>query len=29
MGIQDLYTGKYVLDTARQEGIGVDLPVGG
>ncbi len=28
MGIQDLYTGKYVLDTARQKGIGVDLPIG-
>jgi ornithine cyclodeaminase len=28
MAIQDLYTGKYVLDTARQQGIGVDLPIG-
>lgn len=28
MCIQDLYTGKYVLDTALQQGIGVDLPIG-
>ncbi len=29
MGIQDIYTGHYVLEVARQQGIGVDLPVGG
>ena len=28
MYIQDLYTGKYVLETALQQGIGVDLPIG-
>jgi len=28
MCIQDIYTAKYVLDTALQQGIGVDLPIG-
>ena len=28
MCIQDLYTGKYVLETARHQGLGVDLPIG-
>ena len=28
MGIQDIYTGHYVLEVARNEGIGIDLPVG-
>jgi ornithine cyclodeaminase len=28
MGLQDLYCGKYVLDTARAEGVGIDLPIG-
>ena len=29
MGIQDIYTGHYVLEAARQQGIGIDLPIGG
>jgi ornithine cyclodeaminase len=29
MGIQDIYTGHYVLATAREQGIGIDLPIGG
>ena len=28
MAIEDLYTAKYVLDTARQKSIGIDLPIG-
>ena len=28
MAIQDLYTAKYVLDTAREKNIGVELPIG-
>ena len=28
MGLQDLYTGRHVLDTARSRGIGIDLPIG-
>jgi ornithine cyclodeaminase len=28
MGIQDIYTGHYVLEVARNEGIGIELPVG-
>lgn len=28
MGIEDIYTGHYVLEAARREGIGVNLPVG-
>ena len=28
MGIQDIYTGHYILEVARQQGIGIDLPVG-
>ena len=28
MGIQDLYTGHFVLEAARRQGIGIDLPVG-
>src|SRR3954468_22972249 len=27
MGIQDIYTGHYVLETARARNIGIDLPV--
>ena len=29
MGIQDIYTGHHILEVARQQGIGIDLPVGG
>jgi ornithine cyclodeaminase len=28
MGIQDIYTARFVLDTAKQSGLGVQLPVG-
>ena len=28
MALQDLYTGRHVLDRARELGIGVDLPIG-
>ena len=28
MAIQDLYTGKFVLDAALKQNIGIDLPVG-
>jgi ornithine cyclodeaminase len=28
MGIQDIYTGHHVLDVARKQGIGIDLPIG-
>jgi ornithine cyclodeaminase len=28
MAMQDVYTGRYVLDVARAQGIGVDLPFG-
>ena len=28
MAIEDLYTAKYVVDTARAKNIGVDLPIG-
>jgi ornithine cyclodeaminase len=28
MAMQDVYAGRYVLDTARAQGIGVDLPFG-
>ncbi len=28
MGSQDIYTGHYILEVARQRGIGIDLPVG-
>ena len=28
MAIQDLYTAQYVLDIARQNNIGIDLPIG-
>ncbi len=29
MGIQDIYTGHYVFEAARAQGIGVKLPIGG
>ena len=29
MGIQDIYTGHHILEVARRQNIGVDLPVGG
>ena len=29
MGIQDIYTGDYILKAAREKKIGIDLPVGG
>lgn len=29
MGIQDIYTARFVLDTAQQTGLGVELPIGG
>ena len=28
MALQDIYTGRHVLDTARERGIGIDLPIG-
>ncbi len=28
MGIQDIYTGNYVLEVARNAGVGIDLPIG-
>ncbi len=28
MGIQDIYTGHYILGIARAQGIGIDLPIG-
>jgi ornithine cyclodeaminase/alanine dehydrogenase-like protein (mu-crystallin family) len=28
MGIQDIYTGHYILEVARKQNIGIDLPVG-
>ncbi|MCC7081356.1 MAG: ornithine cyclodeaminase family protein [Burkholderiales bacterium] len=28
MGLQDLYTGRHVLELARAQGVGVDLPIG-
>lgn len=28
MAVQDVYTGRHVLDSARESGIGVDLPFG-
>ena len=28
MALQDIYTGRHVLDVARARGIGVDLPIG-
>lgn len=28
MAVQDVYTGRHVLDVARSRGIGVDLPIG-
>ena len=28
MGVQDLYTGKFVLDEARARNVGADLPIG-
>ena len=28
MGIQDIYTGHYILEVARQQNIGIDLPIG-
>jgi ornithine cyclodeaminase len=28
MALQDLYTGRHVLDVARAQGIGIDLPIG-
>ena len=28
MAVQDLYTGKFVLDAALKNNIGIDLPVG-
>lgn len=29
MGIQDIYTGHHILEVARRQNIGIDLPVGG
>ena len=29
MGIQDIYTGHYILGVAREKNIGIDLPIGG
>src|SRR5258706_3451337 len=29
MGIQDIYTGHYILGVARDKNIGIDLPIGG
>ena len=29
MGIQDIYTGHHILDVARKQNVGIDLPVGG
>ncbi|HEV7820406.1 MAG TPA: ornithine cyclodeaminase family protein [Burkholderiales bacterium] len=29
MGIQDIYTGHYILGVARANNIGIDLPIGG
>jgi ornithine cyclodeaminase len=29
MGIQDIYTGHYILGIARDKNIGIDLPIGG
>ena len=28
MAIEDIYTAKYVVDTAREKNIGIDLPIG-
>jgi ornithine cyclodeaminase len=29
MAVQDIYTGRLVLDLARSKGVGIDLPIGG
>jgi ornithine cyclodeaminase len=29
MGIQDIYTGHYILSVAREKNFGIDLPIGG
>lgn len=29
MALQDIYTGRLVLDLARERGVGIDLPIGG
>jgi hypothetical protein len=29
MGIQDIYTGHYILGVAREKNIGIDFPIGG
>jgi len=28
MAVQDLYTGKFVLDAALKQNVGIDLPIG-